>query len=114
MKEALIAKLKQPRPVDFTGEEAAYLRETLRQAVAVTLGADPAQVTDDARVYDDLGLDSIDVFDVLDQIGETFQVQVALEELPNEAIHGREGATFADFAEGILDYFRTPPRPPER
>jgi acyl carrier protein len=112
VKEHLIAKLQAPRPATFTDEEAALIREALREAVAVTLAVGKEQVGDDARIFDDLGLDSIDVFDVLDQLGEKFEIQMALEDLPNDMIRGGENATFRDFAEGILNYFRTPPRTP--
>ena len=113
MKQALIEKFQQGRPMAFSAEEADHLREALRAAVAVTLSADKAAVADDARVFDDLGMDSIDVFDVLDQLAEEFEVQVALEELPDGLVHGGEGATFDDFAEGILDYFRSQPATPQ-
>jgi acyl carrier protein len=91
MQARVIAKLKQGRPVAFSAEEAQHLREALRQAMAVTLSLEPASITDDAKVFDDLGLDSIDVFDILDQLGERFEIAVALEELPNEVIHGGRG-----------------------
>jgi acyl carrier protein len=107
----MIEKFKQGRPLTFSEEEAAYLREALREAMAVTLAVDRAKVADDARIFDELGLDSIDVFDILDQLGERFEIQVALEELPNDVIHGGESATFRDFAEGLLAYFRTAPKP---
>jgi acyl carrier protein len=109
MKQALVAKLRQPRPVAFTPDEAAFLVETLRQAVATTLELSAAGVSDDARVFDALGMDSVDVFDVLDQMGETFEMQVALEELPESFLRGGGETTFRAFAEGLLDYFRTPP-----
>ena len=112
MNERLIEKLQGSRPVEFNEEEAGLLREALREAVAVTLSVGKEKVSDDARIFDELGLDSIDVFDVLDQLGEKFEMQVALEDLPNDMIRGGEAATFRDFADGILDYFRAPPKAP--
>lgn len=112
MQAQLIAKLKQGRPVAFTADEADHLREALREAMAVTLSVERAKITDDAKVFDDLGLDSIDVFDILDQLGERFEISVALEEMPNEVVHGGESATFRDFAEGLLAYFRSTPKVP--
>ena len=111
MNERMIEKFKQGRPLTFSEEEGAYLCEALREALAVTLAVDKAKITDDARVFDELGLDSIDVFDILDQLGERFEIQVALEEMPNDVIRGGESATFRDFAEGLLGYFRTAPKP---
>lgn len=110
MNAALLAKFRQGRPIEFSAEEASYLAEALREAMAVTLSVDKAKITDDARVFDDLGLDSIDVFDILDQLGERFEISVALEEMPNEAVHGGANATFRDFAAGLLAYFRSAPK----
>ena len=111
MKEALIAKLQAGRPVALSAEEAALLVEALRQAVATTLEVPLEQVADDARVFDELGLDSIDVFDTLDQLSAEFEVPVALEELPEGVLRGGGETTFRDFAEGLLGYFREAPRP---
>jgi acyl carrier protein len=112
MKQALIAKLQAGRPVELSGTEADCLVEALRSAVATTLEVPLAEITDESRVFDDLGLDSIDVFDVLDQLSEEFEVPVVLEELPESFLRGNEGATFRRFAEGLLRYFREPPAPP--
>ncbi|HKI98788.1 MAG TPA: acyl carrier protein [bacterium] len=112
MKEALIAKLQAGRPVHLSESEAAYLTEALREAVATTLEVPVAEIADGSLVFDDLGLDSIDVFDVLDQLSEQFEVPVALEELPETFLRGNEGATFRSFAEGLLRYFREAPVPP--
>ena len=109
MKVALIEKFNGPRPIAFSDEEVRYLRESLRKAVAIALGSDQTEVTDGALIFDDLGLDSVDVFDVLDQLGEEFEAQVALEEIPVDFIHGREGITFRDFADALLGYFGSPP-----
>jgi acyl carrier protein len=108
--EAIAAKLRAGRPVQLDAEEARQVVEALRTALAVVLECPPQQLADDAKLFDDLALDSIDVFDVLDQLAERFEAQVALEDLPAELIRGKEGLTFSDFAEGILTYFRTPPK----
>jgi len=112
VKEQLIAKLQGKRPLEFTAEEAGLIREALREAMAITLAVPKEKVADDARIFDDLGLDSIDVFDVLDQLGEKFEIQMALEELPNDMVRGGDTGTFVDFAEGILNYFRAAPHGP--
>ncbi len=109
MKAALTAKLKQGRPVSLTAEEADYLVEALREAMAVVLEVPPEKIGDDTRVFDDLGLDSIDVFDLLDLLAEQFEVQVILEELPESFLRGGEDTTFSNFAQGLLRYFSEPP-----
>ena len=109
MKEALTRKFDQARPIDFTPEESEFLCESLRKAVGIALNKDVAEIADEALIFDDLGLDSIDVFDVLEQLSEEFGAQVALEEIPNDLIYGKEGITFQDFADALLEYFRTAP-----
>ena len=110
MTETLVAKLRGSRPMSLGEAEAALVREALREAMSVTLGIPKERIGDDARIFDELGLDSIDVFDVLDQIGERFEIQVALEELPNELLRGGGAATFRDFTDGILNYLRSAPK----
>ena len=112
MKNELIEKMKKGRPVALTESEADLFREELRRTMAVTLERAAEDIADGSRVFDELGLDSVDVFDLLDQLAETFEVQVDLEELPEEMIYGREGLTFRDFADGIIAYFRQPPDSP--
>jgi acyl carrier protein len=107
---ALIEKLRAGRPVLLTDAEARHFSEALRTAIAVVLECPPEDIPDTAKLFDDLALDSIDVFDVLDQLTERFEAQVALEDLPAELIRGKEGLTFRDFSDGILDYFRSPPK----
>jgi acyl carrier protein len=114
VEQVLAAKLAQGRPVTFSLAESQVVTDALRAAMAVVLDCPPDAITDDARVFDDLGLDSIDVFDLLDQLAERFESPVELEQLPPALIRGQEGMTFADFAAGMLDYFRSapPPAPP--
>jgi acyl carrier protein len=109
MKDALTEKFRRGRPVAFTDEEVDFLRESLREAMGVTLERPPEEIADDAPVFDELGLDSVDVFDLLDQLGEKFEAGVELEELPEELIYGKEGLTFREFADAIIGFFRTPP-----
>jgi acyl carrier protein len=109
MKATLIAKLQAGRPVALSGAEAELLVGALRQAVATTLEVPVEEVTDESLVFDDLGLDSIDVFDTLDQLSEQFEVTVALDELPEGVLRGQQRTTFRQFAEGLLRYFREAP-----
>jgi len=106
----LIAKLQGGRPVALAPEDTARVVEALREAIGIVLEQPPQQIADGSRLFDDLGLDSIDVFDVLDQLAERFEANVALEDLPPDFVRGKEGVTFKDFADGILTYFRTPPK----
>lgn len=110
MESSLIEKLQKGRPVSFTEEEEGALIETLRQAMANTLEASMEEVSNDARIFDTLGVDSIDVFDILDQLAEKFEVDVPLEELPESFVRGGEDTTFLDFANGLIRFFGTPPR----
>ena len=111
MEQRIIEKLRQGRPVRLAPAEASHVKGALREALAVTLSRPVTDITDQVRVFDDLALDSIDVFDVLDQLAERFEAQVALEELPEALIRGREGLTFDAFAQGIVDYFAPAPAP---
>jgi acyl carrier protein len=106
----LIAKLRAGRPVTMAPQDAARVVEALREAIGIVLEQPPGQIGDGARLFDDLGLDSIDVFDVLDQLAERFEAKVALEDLPADLVRGREGVTFRDFADGILAYFGSAPK----
>lgn len=106
----LMEKLKHGRPVDFTAEEEAELTEVLRSAMATTLEIAQEEVRDDARIFDDLGLDSIDVFDILDQLADNYEVEVPLEEMPETFRRGEEGTTFKDFAIALVNFLREPPR----
>jgi acyl carrier protein len=110
MDAAIIEKLRGGRPVALAAEESAHVVEALREAIGIVLEKPAAQIADDAQLFDALGLDSIDVFDVLDQLAERFEAAVALEDLPADLIRGKEGLTFRDFADGILTYFRTSPK----
>ncbi len=50
------------------------------------------------------------MFDVIDQLAETFEVQVPLEEMPETFRRGEEGTTFQDFVRGLVHFLREPPR----
>ena len=109
MVSSLIEKLQKGRPVSFTREEEEVLTESLREAMANTLDLTVEAVPNDAKIFDALGVDSIDAFDILDQLGEKFEVDVPLEELPEDFVRGGENTTFQDFANGLIGFFGTPP-----
>jgi acyl carrier protein len=107
--QSLAAKLQGSRPVRLTADEEALFVEALREAIATTLSLPPREVADDARLFDTLGLDSIDVFDALDQLSQRFEVPMALEELPETLLRSDRETTFRAFADGLLGYFRQEP-----
>ncbi len=109
---SLSAKLAAGPPVAFTPEEEQIFREAVRKAMAVTLECEPEEITDLALVFDDLGLDSIDVFDLMDQLSEEFQAPFEPEHLPEEMIFGGEGVTFGEFCQGMVDFLKHPPTEP--
>lgn len=109
MESNLIEKLQQGRPISFSRDEEDALIESLREAMAKTLEVSLEEVSDDAKIFDALGVDSIDVFDILDQLSEKFEVEVPLEELPESFVRGGEDTTFLDFANGLVRFFGTPP-----
>ena len=112
VEQALIEKLAKGRPVAFTPEESGAVKDALREAMAVVLDCPVEDIGDNAKVFDDLALDSIDVFDLLDQLAERFESPaVELEQLPPELIRGSGDMTFAQFADGILAYFSSAPTP---
>ncbi len=110
MDSSLIEKLQKGRPATFTKEEEGVLIEALREAMAKTLEVSVEEVGNDALIFDTLGVDSIDVFDILDQLSEQFEVEVPLEELPETFVRGGGETTFLDFANGLLRFFTEPPK----
>jgi acyl carrier protein len=109
MSPTLPDKLRGGRPVALSTEDAGVLRESLRRAMATTLEVALEEVADAALVFDDLGLDSIDVFDVLDQLAGEFDVALEPEDLPPDLIYGKEGLSFDQFVEILLSHLRSAP-----
>lgn len=107
--QAITIKFSRGRPTSFTEEEAEHFRGALRSAMAVTLDCPASDISDDALIFDDLGVDSIDVFDIVDQLTVLYEAAIALEELPPELLAGGEGTTFRGFADGILAYYESEP-----
>ena len=58
------------------------IADQVRSLIAQHLGIDRDRVTDDARFRDDLGADSLDAFELLTALEETFGL-----EIPNDAAH---------------------------
>lgn len=109
MSSTLADKLRGGRPVNFSGEEAEMLGEALRGAMATALEISRDEIADEALIFDELGLDSIDMFDVLDQLAEEFDLELELDDLPPDLIYGKEGLRFDQFVQSLLAHLRTPP-----
>lgn len=54
--------------------------EKIRQIIAEILNIDPATVTADSTFIEDLGADSLDIFQVIMGIEEEFDIEVSPEE----------------------------------
>ena len=68
--------------------------EKLKQIIADVLNVDPDEIAMDSTFMDDLGADSLDVFQIIMAIEEEFDI-----EIPNEA--AEKIVTVADAAEQI-------------
>lgn len=112
MSSTLAEKLRGGRPVNFSGEEAEMLGEALRGAMATALEISRDEIADEALIFDELGLDSIDMFDVLDQLAEEFDLALELDDLPPDLIYGKEGLRFDQFVQSLLAHLRSAPEDP--
>ena len=68
--------------------------EKLQEIIAEVLNVDPEEITMDTTFVDDLGADSLDVFQIIMGIEEEFDIEIA-----NEAAEGI--VTVADAVEQI-------------
>ena len=68
--------------------------EKIQQSIAEVLNIDPQEITMDTTFVDDLGADSLDVFQIIMGIEEEFDI-----EIPNEAAESI--VTVADAVEQI-------------
>ena len=57
--------------------------EKLKQVIADVLNVDPDEITMDTTFMDDLGADSLDVFQIIMGIEEEFDIEVPSEEAEN-------------------------------
>ncbi len=73
--------------------------EKLQKIICEVLGiSDPSEVTPDTKFVDDLGADSLDIFQIIMAIEEEFEVEIANEEAEkivtvNDAVEKIENAT---------------------
>lgn len=54
--------------------------EKLKKIIAEVLNVDENEITEDTRFTDDLGADSLDVFQIIMGIEETFDVEISNED----------------------------------
>ncbi len=57
--------------------------EKLKKVIAEVLSVDPEEITMDTTFMDDLGADSLDVFQIIMGIEEEFDIEVPAEEAEN-------------------------------
>ena len=57
--------------------------EKLQKIIAEVLNVDPAEVTMDTTFIDDLGADSLDVFQIIMGIEEEFDIEISNEDAEN-------------------------------
>lgn len=57
--------------------------EKLKRIIAEVLNVDENEITEETRFTDDLGADSLDVFQIIMGIEETFDVEIANEDAEN-------------------------------
>ena len=59
--------------------------EKLKKVIADVLNVDPDEITMDTTFVDDLGADSLDVFQIIMGIEEEFDIEIPAEEAENVA-----------------------------
>lgn len=57
--------------------------ERIKEIIAEQIGIEVADITDTASFVDDLGIDSLDMFEMAMAIEEEYSVEIASEDLPN-------------------------------
>ena len=57
--------------------------EKLKKIIAEVLNVDENEITEETRFTDDLGADSLDVFQIIMGIEETFDVEISNEDAEN-------------------------------
>lgn len=55
--------------------------EKLKQIIAEVLSVDPNEITEDTKFVDDLGADSLDIFQIVMEIEDTFSIEIAQEDV---------------------------------
>lgn len=67
------------------------IREKVKKIVVEKLGVDGSEVTDNARLYEDLGADSIDYVTIIDDVEKTFGFTIHDDEAFDQEVfaHGK-------------------------
>ena len=55
--------------------------EEMKELIAADLGVDPAEVTETASIKEDLGADSLDLFELVMAMEEKYDVEIPSEDL---------------------------------
>ncbi len=55
--------------------------DKLREAIAEILNVDPNEVTEDTTFTEDLGADSLDVYQIVMKIEEAFEIEIPADEI---------------------------------
>ncbi len=71
--------------------------EKIKAILNEKLDIDPALVTADTNFKDDLGIDSLDLFELVTDLEEAYQIEVPAEELENLTTVGK----VIDYLKGI-------------
>ena len=59
------------------------MNQKIKEIIAEILSLDVEGISDDASILDDLGADSIAIMEIVMEIEEKFDIEVATEEIPN-------------------------------
>lgn len=57
--------------------------DKVKEAIAEQMGTEEAEITMEASFKDDLGADSLDLFELVMQLEETFELEIPSEDLEN-------------------------------
>ena len=68
---------------DIGKEEIIMEFEKLKQVIAEVLSVDPGEITMESTFADDLGADSLDVFQIIMGLEEAFDIEIAPEQAEN-------------------------------
>ena len=66
--------------------------EKLKQIIARVLNVDPNEITPDSTFIEDLGADSLDVFQIVTELEEEFQITIPQEKVEKSKTAGEAAA----------------------